>query len=212
MHSGTPAPSPWRAWTASIGGLVRAGCIAGAAGRRRASQYGPYKLSAVRGERTISGAAVLAAAASESPAEAGVYLFLGDADEILYVGKATNLRSRLRQHAYFGAPTSHLHQRYELVRRVVWNVTDNEAAAAWREADLIFALRPPFNADPGLRSRDPLGGFARSPFLVVSEGRDGALRFALEPDPSTAKASTDASLILARAWRRSSGSRAVMAM
>ena len=131
---------------------------------------------------------MLATAASESPPEPGVYLFLGHADEVLYVGKATNLRSRLRQHANVGPPTSHLHQRYELVRRVVWDVTDNEAAAAWREADLIFALRPPCNADPGLRSRDPLGGVARCPFLLVTESRDGALRLTLEPDPPTAGA------------------------
>ena len=129
---------------------------------------------------------MFAAAASESPPEPGAYLFLGQGDEVLYVGKATNLRSRLRQHANVGPPTSQLHQRYELVRRVVWEVTDDEEAAAWREADLIFALRPPFNADPGLRSRDPLGGVARCPFLVVTEGRDRALRFRLDPDPSTA--------------------------
>jgi predicted GIY-YIG superfamily endonuclease len=128
---------------------------------------------------------VLAAAATESPPEPGVYLFLADADEVLYVGKAKNLRSRLRQHANVRPPTSHLHQRYELVRRVVWDVTKDEEAAAWWEADLIFALRPPFNADPGLRSRDPLGGIARCPFLVLTKGRDGMLRFRLEPDPTT---------------------------
>ena len=97
---------------------------------------------------------MLAAAASEMPAEPGVYLFLGQGGEVLYVGKATNLRNRLRRHANVGPASSHLHQRYEVVRRVVWAVTANDEAAAWREADLIFALRPPFNADPGLRSRD----------------------------------------------------------
>lgn len=142
----------------------------------------------VPGKQGTAGAAVLAAAASQSPAEPGVYLFLDEAHDVLYVGKATNLRSRLRQHANVGPPTSPLHQRYELVRRVVWDVTENEKAASWREADLIFALQPPFNANPGLRSRDPLGGPARFPFLVVTEGRDATLRFALDPDPSTADA------------------------
>ena len=132
-----------------------------------------------------SGAAVLAAAASESPPEPGVYLFLGQGGEVLYVGKATNIRSRLRQHANVGPPTSHLHQRYELLRRVVWDVTASERAAAWWEADGIFALRPPFNADPGLRSPDPLGGAAAYPFLVVTEGRGGARRFNLDAEPPT---------------------------
>ena len=146
---------------------------------------GGARLLSMRGGGRTAGAAVLADAASESPPEPGVYLFLGDGDAVLYVGKATNIRSRLRQHANVGPPTSHLHQRYELLRRVVWDVTDNEEAAAWREADLIFALRPPFNADPGLRSRDPLGGVARCPYLVLTEGRHGALRFILDSDPPT---------------------------
>lgn len=131
---------------------------------------------------------MLAVAAGDAPAEPGVYLFLGGGDEVLYVGKATNLRSRLRQHANAGPPTSHLHERYELVRRVVWDVTADEKAAAWLEADLIFAMHPPFNADPGLRSRDPLGGAAEPPFLVVSEGGNESLRFSLQTDPSTAGA------------------------
>jgi predicted GIY-YIG superfamily endonuclease len=162
--------------------------VVGAGGSFPSRPARAARLFSVRGERRAAGAAVLAAAASGSPAEPGVYLFLGEADEVLYVGKATNLQSRLRQHANVGPPTSHLHLRYELVRRVVWDVSENEKAAAWREADLIFAIQPPFNADPGLRSRDPLGGAARSPFLVVTEGRDATLRFALEPDPSTAGA------------------------
>jgi hypothetical protein len=111
-----------------------------------------------------------------------VYLFLGDGDVVLYVGKASVLRSRLRQHANAGPPTSHLHRRYDLVRRVVWEVAENEAAAAWREADLIFAFRPPFNTNPGLRSSDPVGDVARPPFVVVTEGSEATLRFALEPE------------------------------
>jgi predicted GIY-YIG superfamily endonuclease len=111
-----------------------------------------------------------------------VYLFLGDGDVVLYVGKATVLRSRLRQHANAGPPTSRLHRRYDLVRRVVWQVAESEEAAAWREADLIFALRPPFNANPGLRCPDPVAGVARPPFVVVTEGADTTLQLALQPD------------------------------
>ena len=130
------------------------------------------------------GAAALSVAAGEAPPEPGVYLFLGEGDEVLYVGKATRLRSRLRQHANAGPPRSRLHRRYDLVRRVVWEVGANEEAAAWREADLIFALRPPFNADPGLRSRDPVGGVARPPFVIVTEGTNARLRFSLESEPA----------------------------
>ena len=102
---------------------------------------------------------MLARASREAPSAPGVYLFLGACDEVLYVGKATRLRHRLRQHAAAGPPTSHLHRRYDLVSRVVWEVAATDEDATWREADLIFALAPPFNANPGLRSRDPLGGW-----------------------------------------------------
>lgn len=139
-------------------------------------------------ERTSAGTDVLGSAARAAPDQPGVYLFLGDADDTLYVGKAKSLRSRLRQHASSGPPTSHLHERYELVRRVVWNVCDDEHDAAWLEADLIFALRPLFNADPGLRSRRPLGGIAQPPFLVVSEVRDAAVQLALDTSASGAGA------------------------
>jgi hypothetical protein len=64
----------------------------------------------------------------------------------------------------------------------VWETTGTEEAAAWREADPIHAPRPPFNADQGLRSRDPISvGVSRPPFVVVTEvGTAGFLRFALD--------------------------------
>jgi predicted GIY-YIG superfamily endonuclease len=128
------------------------------------------------------GFAVLRAAAGEAPREPGVYFFLAEGNEILYVGKATNLRQRLRQHAAGGIPQSQLHQRYDLVRRVVWETAADEEAAVWREAELIFALRPPFNANTGLRAPDPVGRDAPAPYIAVTEEATGMLRFTLEPD------------------------------
>jgi predicted GIY-YIG superfamily endonuclease len=124
----------------------------------------------------------LGAAAADAPRQPGVYLFLDDDDAVLYVGMAGDLRQRLRQHAATKSATSGLHRRYHLVRRVVWETTASEEAAAWREADLIFALRPPFNANPGLRTADPVATTARVPYLVVVEADTGMLRFTLEPD------------------------------
>ncbi|KAB8194757.1 hypothetical protein FH608_016425 [Nonomuraea phyllanthi] len=126
------------------------------------------------------GLAVLRAAASDAPGQAGVYFFLGERGDVLYVGKAGNLRQRLRQHARSGPPESRLHQRYDLVRRVVWEIAADEEAAVWREADLIFALRPPFNANTGLRAADPVGQDARVPYIVVAEA-EGTLSLTLEP-------------------------------
>ena len=136
----------------------------------------------------MNGRAALAAAGAAAPRAAGVYLFLGAERDLLYVGKAGDLRQRLNQHAASGPATSHLHRRYDDVREVRWELAADEEAAAWREADLIDALRPPFNAETKGRSahfttRRP------APFLVVSESTTaGLLRFALRPDVSAGAA------------------------
>lgn len=128
------------------------------------------------------GLGVLAAAASAAPRQAGVYLFLDDSNEVLYVGKAGNLRQRLRQHATTKRPESHRDHKYDLVRRVVWEIAVGEEAAAWREDDLLFALRPPFNGNLDDRAPDLVGKDARVPYIVVAEVAAGMLSFSLEPD------------------------------
>ncbi|MEX0874092.1 MAG: nucleotide excision repair endonuclease [Actinomycetota bacterium] len=45
----------------------------------------------------------LVARAHEAPTRPGVYFFLGPNSELLYVGKATNLRRRLLDHAHASA-------------------------------------------------------------------------------------------------------------
>jgi predicted GIY-YIG superfamily endonuclease len=123
---------------------------------------------------------VLREAAGEAPGGAGVYLFLDGMGEVLYVGKAGNLRQRLRQHAAADGPRVGLYRRYDLVRRVVWETAADEEAAAWRESELIFALRPAFNADTGVRGVAVVGQAARIPYVVVREAGAGVLRFGLE--------------------------------
>ncbi|WP_020579169.1 GIY-YIG nuclease family protein [Actinopolymorpha alba] len=127
------------------------------------------------------GLSVLNAAAAAAPRQAGVYLFLDESDEVLYVGKAGNLRQRLRQHAATTRPESLRHQKYDLVRRVVWEVAVDDEAAAWREEDLIFALRSPFNGNLDDRAPDLVGKDARVPYIVVAEVATGMLSFTLEP-------------------------------
>jgi hypothetical protein len=45
---------------------------------------------------------------------------------------------------------------------------------------LIFALRPPYNANTGVRGVATVGQDARIPYVVVREGTAGVLRFGLE--------------------------------
>src|SRR4029453_3535713 len=85
------------------------------------------------------------------PTKPGVYLFRDEASQVLYVGKAKSLRSRVR--SYFQArgrdrPTISLLP--ERVHDVEVIVTSTEVEALHLEQNLIKRYRPPFN----IRLRD----------------------------------------------------------
>ncbi|HEX8362077.1 MAG TPA: excinuclease ABC subunit UvrC [Longimicrobium sp.] len=80
------------------------------------------------------------------PARPGVYLMKDAAGEIIYVGKAKSLRSRVR--SYFQAGGTHSIKTRELVRRIEdleTIVVDTEAEALILESNLIKENRPRFN-------------------------------------------------------------------
>jgi excinuclease ABC subunit C len=79
------------------------------------------------------------------PIQSGVYLMKSDADKILYVGKAKNLRNRVR--SYFQESLDHP-KTLLLVRQihsVEYIVTKTEVEAFLLEASLIKKHRPKFN-------------------------------------------------------------------
>lgn len=78
----------------------------------------------------------------------GVYFFLGSKKEILYIGKATNLRNRVR--SYFAKDIKE--KRSELIEKMVaeaktveWTVTDSVLEALILETNLIRTHKPRFN-------------------------------------------------------------------
>ena len=80
------------------------------------------------------------------PRRPGVYLFRDEAREILYVGKAKSLRTRVR--SYFRADAAQSVKTRELVRRVAdvdTLVVGSEAEALILEANLIKEHQPRFN-------------------------------------------------------------------
>ncbi|MGI8996700.1 MAG: excinuclease ABC subunit UvrC [Pyrinomonadaceae bacterium] len=80
------------------------------------------------------------------PLSPGVYLHKDEAGRIIYVGKAKNLRSRVR--SYFQAGRGHDRKTRELVRRISdleFIVTDNEVEALVLESNLIKQHRPRYN-------------------------------------------------------------------
>jgi excinuclease ABC subunit C len=80
------------------------------------------------------------------PAQPGCYIYRDELNKVLYVGKAKNLRNRVRQ--YFQSSRSHDAKTNELVSRIEdleLFVTDNEIEALALECNLIKKYRPPFN-------------------------------------------------------------------
>lgn len=80
------------------------------------------------------------------PTQPGCYLYKGEKDEILYVGKAVNLRNRVR--SYFQESANHglrIARLVTKVRDIEWMVVDSEVEALVLECNLIKQHRPPFN-------------------------------------------------------------------
>lgn len=84
---------------------------------------------------------------SAIPKNPGVYWMLNSAKKILYVGKAKNLRNRLRSYQT-AKPGQSPRKTIRLIRRVVeihWEECDSERTALLRENALLREHRPPFN-------------------------------------------------------------------
>lgn len=86
---------------------------------------------------------------TDAPTSAGVYRYLGRDSEVLYVGKAKNLRRRLSNYRNATRKKSQRKLR-TLVREahaLVYERCESEAAALLREAELIRELKPLYNVD-----------------------------------------------------------------
>jgi DNA polymerase-3 subunit epsilon len=80
------------------------------------------------------------------PEEPGVYRMFDGEGRLLYIGKAKNLRRRVN--SYFTNSSSHSDKILDLVRavrEVTYEQAGSELEAALREAELIRALKPPYN-------------------------------------------------------------------
>jgi len=91
------------------------------------------------------------------PEAPGVYLFYGERDVPLYVGKSVAMRSRVLSHFADNLRSSREMQLAREVRRIEYQRTAGELGALLREAQLVKQLAPVFNRQ--LRRVSDLCGF-----------------------------------------------------
>jgi DNA polymerase-3 subunit epsilon len=114
-------------------------------------------LAQERGARTVADLTALAATRTRrlldkrhlaygAPSRPGVYRFLGRNDQVLYVGRARDLRSRLRSYFRTDRQRPAVEAALAAAERIEWRVTGSELEAALEELRLIRDLRPPGNA------------------------------------------------------------------
>ncbi len=92
-----------------------------------------------------NGIKVLKKVSSSIPKKSGVYKMLSLKNEILYVGKAKNLKKRLTSYINPSKLNYRLQKMISMIRKIEYIVTENEALALLLEANLIKEIKPKFN-------------------------------------------------------------------
>src|SRR5262245_23198166 len=100
------------------------------------------ELSAPRARRLHAKRSLIAGA----PPRPGVYLFRDRHEQVLYVGRARDLRARLRSYFRSDRQRPAVEAALGALARIEWRVLGSELEAALQELRLIRELRPPANA------------------------------------------------------------------
>jgi len=114
-------------------------------------------LAQERGARTVADLVELAAPrvrkvyakrtlAFGAPPSPGVYLFRDRHDQVLYVGRARDLRTRLRSYFRSERQRPAVEAALSALDRIEWRVMGSELEASLEELRLLRELRPPANA------------------------------------------------------------------
>ncbi len=81
------------------------------------------------------------------PTDPGVYIYRDEANEILYVGKAKSLRSRVKNYFLTKDQPAKTRQLVSRIRSIDWIVVNNEVEALLLENKLIKQHTPKYNID-----------------------------------------------------------------
>ncbi len=79
------------------------------------------------------------------PSSPGVYWFLDENNTVLYVGKAKNLKNRVRSYTHFAQLASRTKQLVKVAQTVKFEVLGSDLEAVLTEAELIRRYQPQYN-------------------------------------------------------------------
>ncbi|MFN4185581.1 MAG: excinuclease ABC subunit UvrC [Hyphomonas sp.] len=100
---------------------------------------------AAPGAAPVRGVDVIRENLKHLPSRPGVYRMFGEAGEVLYVGKARDLKARVSSYTRMGGHTQRIARMISLTRAMEFVVTETETEALLLEASLVKSLKPRFN-------------------------------------------------------------------
>ena len=118
-------------------------CLIGLAQELGARRLSDLRSLATPRKRRVYGKRQLA---RRAPARPGVYLFRDKHDQVLYVGRARDLRARLRSYFRSERQRPSIEAALLALERIEWRVLGSELEAALEELRLIRELGPPANS------------------------------------------------------------------
>ena len=93
----------------------------------------------------LTGAALIAEHVKRLPAKPGVYRMLAANGDVLYVGKAKNLKARVSSYSKAGGHSNRIMRMISETHDMIFVVTATETEALLLEANLIKQLKPRYN-------------------------------------------------------------------
>lgn len=93
----------------------------------------------------LTGPALIADHVTRLPGKPGVYRMISESGDVLYVGKAKNLKARVSSYAKSGGHSNRIMRMIAETRKMEFVVTATETEALLLEANLIKQLKPRYN-------------------------------------------------------------------
>ncbi|MEA1943607.1 MAG: excinuclease ABC subunit UvrC [Pseudomonadota bacterium] len=109
------------------------------------SQSGPIDDLSGPAKQSLSGPKLIGDYVKRLPPKPGVYRMIGEDGQVLYVGKARNLKNRVSNYAAGRGHSNRIALMIALTQSMEFVVTQTETEALLLEANLIKRLKPRFN-------------------------------------------------------------------